>query len=284
MSPGLHISGLYRYPVKSMAGEALPQASVDALGLAGDRRWMLTDAQGRFLSQRDIPHMATVHARLLDNEVLRLAYQSDRLRISPQDFSANTTACRIWKDTLPAHPARPAVNETLSQWLETPVRLVKLAGSARRQVDTHFVPAGVQTGFSDGFPLLILSQASLDDLNRRIGRAHKPFEVRHFRPNVLIDGCDAYAEDRWQTLRTGPLRLHLVKPCSRCTISTVDPDSGCFCGPEPLATLAAYRRRGHKVYFGQNAWAQPVASTKAAAAAPVLRLNQAVVVEKTQAG
>ncbi len=284
MSLGLRISGLYRYPVKSMAGEALPQVNVDALGLSGDRRWMLTDAEGRFLSQRDLPRMATVHARLLDNGVLQLDYRLVRLRISPQDFSASTTDCRIWKDTVPAHPARPSINKILSQWLKTPVRLVKLAGSARRQVDTHFVPPGVRTGFSDGFPLLILSQASLDDLNRRIGRAHTPFEVRHFRPNVLIDGCDAYAEDRWQTLRAGPLRLHLVKPCSRCAITTVDPDSGRFSGPEPLATLAVYRRRGNKVYFGQNAWAQGPTPTEAVAASPVLRLNQAVVVEKTQAG
>jgi len=274
--PGLRVSGLYRYPVKSMAGEALKEATLDELGLQGDRRYMLVDEAGRFLSQREIPRMATVHARLLGDELL-LEYESSRLLVRPDDFSPHSIHCQIWKDTVPAQPARPSINETLSQWLDTPARLVKLANSARRQVDRSHVPPGVQTGFTDGFPLLVVSQASLDDLSRRCGRA---LDARHFRPNLVITGGDAYAEDQWREIRIGPVRLHLVKACSRCAITTVDPDSGRFAGPEPLATLARYRRRGHKVFFGQNAWASAPAKENPDRHAPVLRLNQAVTVEK----
>jgi uncharacterized protein YcbX len=268
----LHICGLYRYPVKSLAGERLEAVAVDRLGLAGDRRWMLIDANGRFFSQRELPRMATIQARLHGRSLL-LTHAKETLCVKPADFSATPRACQVWKDTVPGLPAATAINTVLSDWLGVRCQLVRLADSARRQVDTRFVPAGVHTGFADGFPVLVLSQASLDDLNRRCGGR---FDAQHFRPNLLVGGCQAYAEDHWQSIQAGAVSVRLVKPCSRCAIPTVDPETGTRRGPEPLATLASYRRQGTKIYLGQNGWLDLPGNQSEPHSQWLLKQNQAI--------
>ncbi len=282
MENRLHVEGLYRYPVKSMAGESLKKSSLDGCGLTADRRWMLVDKDGHFLSQRQIPAMALIqavwengHVRLRRRQTSQASHTTRHtvLHIRPEDFSRTTVACHIWRDTVPAHPAQDCVNQLLSQWLQTECRLVQLADTACRHVDKRYVPQGVYTGFADGFPLLVISRASLTDIGRRCGRQ---LDARHFRPNLVIGGCHAYAEDEWRELRIGPWRIHLVKPCSRCAITTVNPDTGRFNGPEPLATLATFRRQGNKVFFGQNAWAQWVCGESHKTETPVIHVGQTV--------
>lgn len=278
MDQALHIAGLHRYPVKSLAGEALQQVTLDTLGLTGDRRWMLVDSDNRFLSQRQLPAMATIQARLAgENLLVQRIGKEPVLNIEPNRFQPAVIYCRLWQDDIPAYSAEESINHTLSQWLEHDCRLVRLADNAQRQVDRRFVPDGVMTGFADGFPLLVMSQASLDDMAERSGM---PLDARHFRPNLVIAGAKPYAEDDWQEIRIGGIVIHLVKPCSRCAITTVDPDTGRFSGPKPLATLKTFRLHDGKPCLGQNAWANWPPQN----ALPRLRQGQSVVVVKMRHG
>ncbi len=270
MNGQLRISGLFRYPVKSCGGESLSQARLDALGIEGDRRWMLVDAHNRFMSQRNWPRMAVIQARWHKDRLI-LEYRCDRLVVTTADLTSTVLSCRVWNDLVPGVLARDAVNRRLAHWLGCNCRLVRLAPHADRQVDMAYAPVGVYTGFADGFPVLLLSQSSLDKLNRLSDGC---FDARHFRPNILVSGCLPHAEDQWRRLQAGDVTVHLVKPCSRCVIPTVDPNNGVFQGPEPLRTLAAYRRYGKKIYFGQNAWVQWPASLIEQPRLPVLAVGQ----------
>jgi hypothetical protein len=148
-----------------------------------------------------------------------------------------------------ARDAGDEAAEWLGRFLGTSCRLVCLPDDRVRAVDPEFARPGDQVGFADGFPFLVIARASLDDLNARLP---EPLSMVRFRPNLVIGGATPYAEDGWRRIRVGALELRLVKPCSRCTVPTVDPATG-ERGPEPLRTLTGYRRRGNKVYFGQNA-------------------------------
>ncbi|MEA3292753.1 MAG: MOSC domain-containing protein, partial [Pseudomonadota bacterium] len=137
----------------------------------------------------------------------------------------------------------------LSQAIGDDCRLVFIPDDEIRPCDPRYAAPGDRTSFTDGFPLLLISQASLDDLNRRLAQ---PVEMRRFRPNLVVAGVEPYAEDNWQRIRVGEIEMRGVKPCSRCAIPAVDPDTGIVSGLEPLRTLSAYRKRNNKIYFGQN--------------------------------
>ena len=248
----MHLSALYRYPLKSASGEALLSAEVDGLGLHGDRRWMLVDEQtGRFLSQRGLPAMARLLARWQgDSHLLLDAAQMPPLRVAVPAANQNLRRVSVWQDELEVPDAGDAAAEWLSRLLGQACRLVHVPVERARQVDARYAPPGERVAFADGFPLLLIGQASLDDLCARVGR---PLEMRRFRPNLVIDGGAPYAEDGWRRIRIGSLELRLVKPCSRCVIPTLDPDTGERSADlEPLATLQRYRRGEGGVLFGQN--------------------------------
>lgn len=243
------LAALACYPVKSCAGLALDAAEVGARGLAGDRAWMLVDPEGRFVTGRQEGQLVKVSARP-DPAGLELAAPGmPTLRIAVPDGCTRSTVT-VWRDTVAAADAGDAAAEWFGRFLGRPVRLVHADAAMQRPVDPDYARPGDEVGFADGYPLLLLSGAAVDALSERIGR---PVNWRRFRPNLLIEGVPAHAEDGWRRLRIGAVEFEVVKPCVRCVFTTVDPDSG-ERDPdgEPLKTLAAYRRGPKGITFGQN--------------------------------
>jgi uncharacterized protein len=247
----LHLSGLYRYPMKSAAGQVLTEIAVDGLGLQGDRRWMVVDAaNGRFITQRLLPQMTQVRAQWQGAGLLLSMPAQMDLWVSVPDQQAHIRTVNIWRDTLQVPDAGDAAAAWLTQALGRPCRLVYVPDNRARQVDTAYAQQGESVAFADGFPLLLIGQASLDDLSIRVGRT---LEMLRFRPNLVVAGAEPYAEDGWRRIRIGELELRVVKGCSRCIMTTLDPQTGeRSADREPLATLKGYREREGEVYFGQN--------------------------------
>lgn len=246
----LTLSELWIYPIKSLAGISLSSAKAKPLGLEHDRRWMLVDAGGRFVSQRTFPRMATL-AVALDETRLRVWHREqpdDALLIPYQTASSATIRVEIWDDTVEALLVSEAADRWFSEKLGTPLRLVFLPEAPRRAVDPRYALAHDHVSFADGYPYLIISQASLDDLNRRLP---EPIGMQRFRPNLVVQGALPYAEDHWTDFRIGEVTFGGVKPCARCVLTTLDPVS-LEKGPEPLKTLATYRKQDNKILFGMN--------------------------------
>jgi uncharacterized protein YcbX len=244
----IRLSALYRYPVKSLAGEALERARLDVFGLLHDRRWMVVDEKGRFLSQRERPRMALITPRLQPEGLLLQAPERAQQKVFRPPEEAERIRVQVWNDDCAALLADSEANAWLSDFLGLSCRLVYMPEESVRPVDPHYARPQDRTAFSDGFPLLLISQASLDDLNERLSEA---LPMIRFRPNLVVEGCVPYAEDGWRRIRIGDQTLRVVKPCSRCKITTVDPYTA-ETGSEPLKTLSGYRRRGNQVFFGQN--------------------------------
>lgn len=248
----MQLSALYRYPLKSARGERIEQGACDALGLLGDRRWMVVDAAlGQMLTQRVLPRMALLGAEWWGETALQLSAPGmPALLVAVPDAASATRAVKIWKHGLQVPDAGDAAAAWLSEMLGRACRLVYLPLTQGIQVDPAFAHPGERTAFSDGFPYLLIGQSSLDDLIARVGR---PLEMLRFRPNLVVQGAEPYAEDRWKHIRIGAMLFRLVKPCSRCVIPTIDPVSGERSPDrEPLATLMSYRKGEGGVFFGQN--------------------------------
>ena len=244
----IHLTEIHLYPVKSLAGFELQHSRLDGFGLLHDRRWMVVDGEGRFLSQRELPRMTLIHAALEGNGITLTAPDMLPLKVRRPDGESDRIAVQIWRDRCEGTPAGRDADEWLSRFLGVACRLVHMGDDVFRQVDQRYAGPEHRAAFSDGFPLLLISQGSLDDLNSRLD---EPLPMSRFRPNLVVSGCDPYAEDGWSRIRIGALELQVVKPCSRCSITTVDPLTA-ERGSEPLKTLASYRRRDNQVYFGQN--------------------------------
>lgn len=245
------VSQIHVYPVKSLGGMSPLTARVEPRGLQHDRRWMLTDPDGRFWSQRALPRMALISARIdIDNESLHLqapALPPLRVPLTPP-LSAPFADVRVWNSECRAALCAPDADRWLSDFLQSPCRLVFMPDSAHRQVPAEFRRAQGLVSFADAFPLLLLSEASLQDLNARLA---VPVPMDRFRPNIVVSGTAPYAEDGWQTITLGETVFHVVKPCVRCGLTTIDQATGTQGGAEPLRTLAEFRRRDDKVVFGQ---------------------------------
>ncbi len=238
--------------MKSAAGEALHETTLDALGVQGDRRWMVVDAEtGRFLTQRLLAQMTQLQARWLDSTHLQLSAPGMAdLPVAVPDTEAPLRGVTIWRDSLQVPDAGDQAAQWLSQFLGRACRLVQVSEPRARQVDTAYAEVGDKVAFADGFPLLLIGQASLDDLSARVGR---PLPMLRFRPNLVVSGSEPYAEDSWKRIRIGELEFRVVKGCSRCIMTTLDPQTGeRSADREPLTTLKTYREREGEVYFGQN--------------------------------
>ena len=248
----LTLRGLYVYPVKSLAGIALQKSVVQPRGLQYDRRWMLVDETGLFVSQREIPEMALLGTALEPPFLVVFSRRNPAMRLRiPLEAPVERmepVAVRVWDDACAAHAYEKPVNDWVSGFLKYPLRLVFMPGSTRRLADERYAD-GTAVSFADGFPFLLIGQASLDDLNSRL---EKPLPMNRFRPNFVFSGGAPYAEDGWRDFRIGNQPFRGVKPCGRCAIITTDQDTA-ERGTEPLHTLATYRRVGQKVLFGQNA-------------------------------
>ncbi len=254
----MHLSAIFIHPVKSLRGYAAPTAEVDDLGIVGDRRFMLVDADGRFLTQRTLPRMALIATRL-STETLTLS-SADAVQIDVPRFpdpAAPLRSVSVWKsEGLLAEDSGDAPAAWLSKFLGVDCRLVRIGEKFRRPVLEPDVagPGDVFT-FADGFPFLCIGEASLTDLNDRLAsRGEEPMPMDRFRPNLVIAGGDPLAEDNWPRFRIGEIAFRAGGPCGRCVVTTTDQQTA-ERGIEPLRTLASYRRdpvNPTVVNFGQN--------------------------------
>ncbi|MCU7959732.1 MAG: MOSC domain-containing protein [gamma proteobacterium symbiont of Bathyaustriella thionipta] len=235
------------YPLKSAAGITLDRCELDRRGLRYDRRWMLVDSDGRFLTQRQCPRMALIHTALSANELILSWADASPLAV-PLNGAGETRKVRVWNDDCEAIRCGKTAANWFSHLLQTDCELVQIADTEQRRVDPQYAQPHDEVGFADGFPLLLIGQGSLDELNSRLS---SPVEMRRFRPNLVVSGAPAHAEDHWSGISLGDTHFRVVKPCSRCVIPSVDPDTGVR-GSEPLKTLASYRRWDNKIWFGQN--------------------------------
>jgi uncharacterized protein len=239
-----------RYPVKSLRGHSLEEANVERIGLAGDRRWMIVDAANVFLTQRQYPKLAQIDAAPRENGVILRHATYGAIDIDFPDHHAPTETVTVWRSSFSARIAEPA-SAFLSGFLGKPVKLAYLHDETARPVDPVFGRGDDCVSFADGYPLLITTTASLDDLNQRLA---KPIAMDRFRPNVVVEGSAAWAEDTWRILRIGGLAFRVVKPCARCAIPSLDQMTGeALGGNEPLRSLAQFRRAANGgIIFGQN--------------------------------
>ncbi len=262
----LHVASLHLYPIKSLRGLAVDAATVDDLGLALDRRWMLVDDGGVFLTQREDPSMTLLRTSLvpaaggdarraeLGHMVRVHAPSGDTLDLAPPPPDARRRRVRIWAHEVVATDYPADVDAWFSEALGRPCHLTWLPEDSRRPIDHPHATPTDRAAFGDAFPVLVATQASLDDLNARLAARGEPaVSMERFRPNVVVAGDAApYAEDTWGRMWAGEVALDLVKPCARCVMVTVDPESA-RSGSEPLRTLSSYRKVGSKVIFAQNA-------------------------------
>jgi uncharacterized protein YcbX len=262
------VSGLYTYPIKSCAGIALNEARLLDTGLEYDRNWMAVDPSGLMLTQRSHGRLALIRVALGERELIVSAPGMPDLRTPLTVMALERPALietRVWRDTMSAFDTGPQTEAWFSAFLGVPARLVRFDPAVRRVVDPLWTgDIAAITQFSDGFPLLVIGEASLADLNRRLaGKGAPPIPMNRFRPNLVFTGLEAYEEDYVENLTIWvgdeAVQLHLVKPCARCPVPTIDQASG---APdpdwpnEPLDTMSAYRanaRLGGALTFGQNA-------------------------------
>lgn len=246
------ISRIFVYPIKSCRGIEVSEAELTWRGLANDRRYMLVDAAGRFLTQRRHPRMALIETDFAPRGLTVTAPGREPLSLplGPEAAAGETCSVRIWADTVEATLAHADVNIWFSEFLGFACGLVYLADHQHRPVPNQAAQFDDEVGFADGAPLLLLSDASLEGLNRRL---EVPVEVERFRPNLVVGADTPHAEDDWRSIRIGAARLDVAWSCSRCVLTTIDPATGeKDPGGDPLTTLQSYRRRDGKVYFGQN--------------------------------
>lgn len=244
------LSAIHIFPVKSCAPLTPLEAVVERRGLYHDRRWIVVDAQGRFMTARKHPRMTRVKATI-DGDALRVeapGMSPLEVRLEP-DADARVDVV-VWDSALSGRRADRQSEHWISEYLGQPARFVFMDESARRAVDPNYARVGDEVSFADGFPLLLISQSALDALNERL---QSPVPMLRFRPNLVIAGTPAHAEDEWRSIRIGSVAFDIVKPCSRCAMTTVEPETGSFDpSGEPLRTLISYRRTAAGVMFGQN--------------------------------
>ncbi len=247
-APEVTLSALHVYPIKSAAGIAAEEWEVDDFGLRYDRRWMVVNAAGELITQREHPRLALVRPRI-DGETLRVeapAMPVLELALHPPLTVAATAV--VWEDACQAAWLGEGPARWFSRYLGEDCSLVHMPNETVRPADPAYAPAGTRVSFADAFPFLLISEASLADLNQRLPA---PLPMNRFRPNLVIAGVPPYAEDALGDFMIGSLHLRAVKPCARCVQTTVD-QATAERGNEPLRTLATYRKRDGKVLFGQN--------------------------------
>lgn len=243
----MRVHALYLYPVKSLAGIAVSGFKLDSFGPHGDRRWMIVDADDRFVTQREAPELARIATTLNADCVAVEIPQAGHHELAATDTEITAS---VWRDQVTARLGDSAANQALSRFCGRPLRFVYMPDATFRRVDPQRVATRRRVGFADGFPLLITNQASLEDLNARL---ETPVPMRRFRPNIVVAGAAPWAEDDWRLIEIGTLAVDIVKPCGRCVVTTVDPDTGIKDRAlQPLRTLSGFRRQSGGVIFGQN--------------------------------
>ena len=244
------LSELNIYPVKSLGGISLNEAEVTDRGLRFDRRWMIVDSDEKFLTQRTHPQLALLKTKISHNKLI-LSHKTEDippLVIPIKSKLSETVIVNIWDDLVTALLVGKYADEWLSEALDYKCRLVFMPDETQRFVDRFYAGQNEIVSFADAYPFLIIGQAALDDLNSRL---EEDLPMNRFRPNFVFSGGEPYEEDSWVKIKIGDIVFEAVKPCSRCTTTTIDQDSA-EKNEEPLKTLAGYRMVNNKVMFGMN--------------------------------
>ncbi|MDO9138899.1 MAG: MOSC domain-containing protein [Methylobacter sp.] len=245
----LLLSGINVYPVKSLAGISANSWPVTEKGFQYDRKWMVIDNERQFLSQRKLPKMALIKTAIIDKNLVLSAPDRENLSLPLEPDDGHIINSTIWHDQCDARSVSAEADQWLSDFLNQDCRLVYQPDEVVRPVDPRYAQPTDKVAFSDGFPFLIIAENSLAALNHDM-QLNLP--MARFRPNLVISGCPSYAEDSWREISIGAIGFRLTKPCARCSVPTIDPETA-QTGKEPLTTLNRTRKWQGKVYFGQNA-------------------------------
>ena len=245
----LELSGINIYPVKSGSEITLNNSYLEQRGLVHDRRWMVVDDSSQFITQRTNPELALLKTEIIDLTLKLNAPGMTELKMPLFQTKGIAQIVEIWGDRCEALPADEKAQSWISDYLGKKCNFVFMPDNSNRQVDQNYVIGENQVAFSDGFPLLLVSESSLFDLNNRV---LEEITMKRFRPNLVVKNTDPYQEDNWGAIKIGDCKLKIAKPCSRCVLTTVDPETGEFSGREPLKTLAKFRKFNGEVIFGQN--------------------------------
>jgi len=256
MRESRHLASIHVYPVKAMRAVDLGESLVEPWGLAGDRRWLVVDPTGRFVSQREEPQLARVVARYDGPDLAITLSAPGRARITvaaPRaDAGAPLLPVSVWRSGLRVAAAGQEADDWLSGYLDRPVRLVHLDDPLRRPVDQEYGAPGDTVSFADGYPLLLTNASSLDELGKWLADdGDEPVPMNRFRPNVVVAGAEPWEEDQWRRIRIGAVAFRVAKPCGRCIVTTTDQATGQR-GSQPLTMLGRKRRLGQDLVFGQN--------------------------------
>jgi uncharacterized protein YcbX len=244
-----YLSEIYIYPVKSLGGISLNESDITARGLKYDRRWLLVDDEGRFITQRTYPQMALISVELREQSLeFKHKKNGASLSINIKNVHQDKAEVVIWDDKVIANYVSKEVDEWLNDMLNVKCRMVFMPDDSKRLVDNRFARRNEIVSFADAYPFLLIGQSSLDELNSRL---IEKLPVNRFRPNLVFSGGHPFDEDRIKRFAIGKIAFYPVKPCARCVVTTIDQENAVK-NDEPLKTLAAYRMFNDKVLFGQN--------------------------------
>ncbi len=245
----IQLSNLIYYPIKACRGFEIAESNVERMGLEDDRRMMVVTPEGEFLTQREYPKLALITPTLKNESVTLSAPDFDSIHFNVRK-TGDVWPVNIWRAKgVHAIDQGDESAQWLSDWLGTSVRLVHIADGFKRTLNPDFaINADDHTGFADGYPILIISEESLLDLNSKLDA---PLPMNRFRPNIVVKGCDAFTEDTWKRIKIGDIEMALVKPCPRCVVTTIDKET-LEKSKEPLKVLNTYRKQGDGVMFGMN--------------------------------
>lgn len=259
----MRVSEINIYPIKSLGGISVSESIIDDRGFRDDRRFMLVDENNDLLTQRDVSKLATFGVELTADSLLITEEAAGKLEISRSFQSAEKTEVRVWDSFCDALVAEGSINQWFSDILEKDCRLVQMPESTNRQINQLFNKGNEVVSFADGYPYLLIGEDSLIELNTRLD---SKILMNRFRPNIVVSGSKAFAEDGWKKIRIGNTVFRSTKPCARCVVTTIDQSSGVSDVSEPLRTLATYRKSSdvfpetfgdyglgkNDVLFGQN--------------------------------
>lgn len=260
------LTELFVYPIKGARGISLERGYATARGIEHDRRFMLIDANGDFLTQRDHTEIALIETGIDGDALVVKAHGQEPLRLPLRPQGKADRKARVWDDVCDAVSLGQTAAEYFSDCLKRPAELVYMPDETKRLVSKSYANRGETVGFSDGFPFLLVNEGSLEDLNARL---EKSVPMNRFRANFVVRGAPAWSEDSWTCLQIDDVVFFAVKPCSRCQVITVDQATG-ERGKDPLATLATFRARANKVYFGWNLVAENEGEVRAGSTVSLL--------------
>ncbi|MGI8467460.1 MAG: MOSC domain-containing protein [Pyrinomonadaceae bacterium] len=271
----MYLSEINIYPIKSLRGISLTESKIERRGLEFDRRWMLVDENNKFMTQREFPKMATLAVKILDDG-LEISNDAEKFIVPFAPPTNETATVEVWTSRVKAKIYEDATNEFFSDALQTKCRLALMPAETRRKINYFYaVKKDDYVSFADAYPFLLIGENSLGDLNKRL---EKQIPMNRFRPNFVVRNSEPFAEDSWKKIKIGENIFHIVKPCGRCVITTIEQSTGEKQGVEPLKTLADYRipKRSvkKKILFGQNLIAEN--------AGGILRVGDKIAILETQ--